>query len=49
MYDIEKAFRAVEDELMKSMIRNMKRHCLDEVNEEKEWEMWQTLQLQSLE
>lgn len=49
MYDIEKAFRAVEDELMKSMIRNMKMHCVDEVNEEKEWEMWQTLQLQSLE
>lgn len=49
VYDIEKAFRAVEDELMKSMIRNMKRHCMDEINEEKEWEMWQTLQLKSLE
>lgn len=49
MYDIEKAFRAVEDELMKSMIRNMKRHRLEEIDEKKEWEMWQTLQLKSLE
>lgn len=48
-YDIEKALRAVEDELMKSMIRNMKRHRLEEIGEEKEWEMWQTLQLKSLE
>lgn len=48
-YDIEKAFRAIEDELMKSMIRNMKRHRLEEVKEKKEWEMWQALQLKSLE
>lgn len=48
-YDIEKALRAVEDELMKSMIRNMKRHRLEEIGEEKEWEMWQTLQLKALE
>lgn len=48
-YDIEKAFRAVEDELMKSMIRNMKRHRLEEIDEKKEWEMWQALQLKSLE
>ncbi len=49
VYDIEKAFRAVEDELMKSMIRNMKRHRLEEIDEKKEWEMWQTLQIKSLE
>lgn len=49
MYDIEKAFRAVEDELMKSMIRNMKRHRMEEIDEKKEWEMWQALQLKSLE
>lgn len=49
MYDIEKAFRAVENELMASMIRNMKRHRMDEVDEDKEWEMWQTMQLRSLE
>lgn len=39
----------VEDELMASMIRNMKRHRIEEVDEEKEWEMWQTLQLKALE
>lgn len=48
-YDIGKAFRAVENELMESMIRNMKRHRLEEIDEEKEWEMWQALQLQALE
>lgn len=48
-YDIEKALRAVEDELMKSMIGNMKRHRLEEIDEKKEWEMWQALQLKSLE
>ena len=48
-YDIEKAFRAVEDELMKSMVRNMKRHRIEEIDEKKEWEMWQVLQLKSLE
>lgn len=48
-YDIGAAFEAVEDELMASMIRNMKRHRNEEVDEEKEWEMWQTLQLKALE
>lgn len=49
MYDIEKALRAVEDELMQSMLRNMKRHRMEEIDEKKEWEMWQALQLKSLE
>ncbi len=48
-YDIGKAFQAVENELMESMIRNMKRHHLEEIDEGKEWEMWQALQLQALE
>lgn len=48
-YDIEKAFRAIENELMRSMIRNMKRHRMEEIDEKKEWEMWQALQLKSLE
>lgn len=48
-YDIGKAFQAVENELMESMIRNMKRHRLEEIDEGKEWEMWQALQLQALE
>lgn len=48
-YDIEDAFAAIEDELIDSMIRNMKRHRLEEDAEEKQWEMWQALQLKSLE
>lgn len=48
-YDIEKAFREVEEELMKSMIRNMSRHRMEETDEKKEWEMWQALQLKVLE
>ena len=48
-YDIEGAFAAIEDELISSMIRNMKRHRVEEVAEDKQWEMWQALQLKSLE
>ena len=48
-YDIGAAFEAVENELMESMIRNMKRHRIEEVDEDKEWEMWQILQLKALE
>ena len=48
-YDIERAFQTIEEELMKSMIRNMKRHRIEEVSEKKEWEMWQALQLKALE
>lgn len=48
-YDIGAAFRAIEDELIASMIRNMKRHRIDEIENEKQWEMWQAKQLESLE
>ncbi len=48
-YDIEKAFKAIEDELMASMIRNMRRHRLEEIDEKKEWTMWQAEQLKALE
>ena len=44
-YDIESAFAAIEDELIDSMMRNMKRHRVEEVAEDKQWEMWQSLQL----
>jgi len=47
-YDIGKAFEAVEYELMASMIRNMKRHRVEEVSENKQWSMWQAEQLKSL-
>ena len=48
-YDIGAAFEAVENELMASMIRNMQRHKVEEVDEDKQWTMWQTEMLKSLE
>lgn len=48
-YDIGKAFEAIEDELIASMIRNIKRHKVEEVKEDKQWSMWQAEQLKALE
>lgn len=48
-YDIGAAFKAIEDELIKSMIRNMDRHRADETKEGIEWSMWQAEQLKALE
>lgn len=48
-YDITQAFTAIENELMASMIRNMRRHKVEEVKEDKQWAMWQAMQLESLE
>ena len=48
-YDIEKAFRAVEDELIHSMIRNLKGHRAEETKEGFNWSAWQTEQLKALE
>lgn len=48
-YDIGKAFRAIEDELIASMIWNMRQHKVEEVDEKKQWSMWQAEQLRSLE
>lgn len=48
-YDITDAFRAIEDELIASMMRNMKRHCAEETAEGYEWSMWQAEQLKALE
>lgn len=48
-YDIQEAFATIEEELIKSMMRNMKRHRVEEVAEEMEWTMWQAEQLKSLE
>lgn len=48
-YDIGKAFQAIEEELMASMVRNMKRHRTWEDAEGMHWEQWQALQLKSLE
>ena len=48
-YDIGAAFEAVENELIASMIRNMRRHKIEEIDEDKQWSMWQAEQLQALE
>lgn len=49
VYDIGAAFEAIENELMTSMIRNMKRHKAEESDEKMQWSMWQTEMLKSLE
>ena len=48
-YDIGKAFQAFEEELMASMVRNMKHHRAWEDAEGMHWEQWQALQLKALE
>lgn len=48
-YDITAAFQAIENELIASMIRNMKRHRAEETKEGIEWSMWQAEQLKALE
>lgn len=48
-YDIGEAFEAIENELISSMIRNLRRHKQEEIDEKKQWSMWQTEQLKALE
>lgn len=48
-YDIAEAFEIIEAQLIKSMVRNMARHRVEEIAEEKEWTMWQAEQLKALE
>ena len=48
-YDLSEAFEAIEDELIGSMIRNLKRHQAEETDQGFEWEQWQALQLKALE
>lgn len=48
-YDIGAAFKAIEDELIASMIRNMDCHRAEETEEGIQWSMWQAEQLKALE
>ena len=48
-YDVGKAFAAIENELLDSMMRNMKRHRVEETKEGYQWEQWQAKQLAGLE
>ena len=48
-YDIVKAFERIENELISSMILNLKRHRAEETEKGIEWSMWQLEQLKMLE
>lgn len=48
-YDIGAAFEAIEEELIQSMMRNMKDHRVEEDGSKMQWEMWQAKQLDALE
>ena len=48
-YSITKALIRIEDELIRSMIRNFDRHREDETKEGMNWAMWQAEQLKALE
>lgn len=48
-YDISRAFKRIENDLIDSMMRNLKRHQVEEAELGIEWEQWQALQLAELE
>ena len=48
-YDIEKAFKAIEDELIVSMMRNLASHRAEETDMGFNWSQWQVEQLKALE
>ena len=48
-YDIEKAFKAIEDELIASMMRNLASHRAEETDMGFNWSQWQGEQLKALE
>ena len=47
-YDIEAAFAEIENELIASMMRNLKHHKMEEKAEGKEWAQWQAVCLAEL-
>lgn len=48
-YDIEKAFKAIEDELIASMMHNLASHRAEETDMGFNWSQWQVEQLKALE
>lgn len=48
-YDITEIFQEIEEELMKSMCRNLSRHIDEEQDAQANYPQWQTKQLQALE
>lgn len=47
-YDIKAAFTAIENELLRSMIRNMKEHRAEEDKRGYQWAQWQAMQVYAL-
>ena len=48
-YSITESIKRIEDELMASMIRNLRNHRAEEIAEGYNWEQWQVKQLEALE
>lgn len=48
-YDIIKAIKSIENELIASMIANLDHHRAEETKEKLTWSQWQVVQLQALE
>lgn len=48
-YDLSRAFKRIENELIDSMMRNLERHKAEETEYGFNWEQWQALQLKELE
>ena len=48
-YDVKAAFRAIEEELLASMVRNLANHRAQETAEGIQWSQWQVEQLSALE
>lgn len=40
-YDVEEAFRAIENELLNSMMKNLSHHRAEETKEGYNWTSWQ--------
>ena len=48
VYDVSRAFERIENELLESMIRNLKKHKAEETELGLEWTQWQAVQLEEL-
>ena len=48
VYDVSRAFERIENELLESMTRNLKKHKAEETELGIEWTQWQAIQLEDL-
>lgn len=47
-YDIEEAFKVIEEELLKNLKNKLENHILDEIDAGEAWQAWQTEQMKAL-